>query len=81
MFLENGIVKKLILDDKNNLFDDIKEVEIVEYDLYDADDTGKLFIKVIDNGQEIEYPVDPQALYVFIKPVKNNTISKEKQLE
>ncbi len=81
LFLENGIVKKLILDDKNNLFDDIKEVEIVEYDLYDADDTGKLFIKVIDNGQEIEYPVDPQALYVFIKPVKNNTISKEKQIE
>lgn len=81
LFLENGIVKKIILDDKNNLFDDIKEVEIVEYDLYDADDTGKLFIKVIDNGQEIEYPVDPQALYVFIKPVKNNTISKEKQIE
>ena len=47
LFLENGIVKKLILDDKNNLFVDIKEVEIVEYDLYDADDTGKLFIKVI----------------------------------
>ena len=81
LFLENGIVKKLILDDKNNLFDDIKEVEIVEYDLYDADDTGKLFIKVIDNGQEIEYPVDPQALYVFIKPVRNNAISKEKQIE
>lgn len=81
LFLENGIVKKLILDDKNNLFDDIKEVEIVEYDLYDADDTGKLFVKVIDNGQEIEYPVDPQALYVFIKPVRNNAISKEKQIE
>lgn len=81
LFLENGIVKKLILDDKNNLFNDIKEVEIVEYDLYDANDTGKLFIKVIDNGQEIEYPVDPQALYVFIKSVKNNAISKEKQIE
>ena len=81
LVIENGIVKKLILDDKNNLFDELPELDIVEYDLYDANDTGKLYIKVIENDIEVEYPVDPQALYVFIKPVRNKQLSKEKQQE
>jgi len=81
LVIENGIVKKLILDDKNNLFDELPELDIVEYDLYDANDTGKLYIKVIENDIEVEYPVDSQALYVFIKPVRNKQLSKEKQQE
>lgn len=82
LIIKDGKVVKLICDEKNNLFEDIKAYEIVSYDLFDKDDTGYLFIRVKDEeGKEIEYPVDPQAYYVFTKPVKNNKISKEKQLK
>ena len=80
--IKDGKVVKIICDEKNNLFDTIKSYEIVSYDLFDALDTGYLFIKVKDEeGKEIEFPVDPQAYYVFTKPVKNNKISNEKKLK
>ena len=78
---ENGKVKKIICTEDSELFKDLKSYELVSYDLFDANDTGKLFIKVLDGQTEIEFPVDPQAYYVFAKPVKNNKLSKEKQLE
>lgn len=81
LVIENGVVKKIILDDKNNLFDNVEEFDLVSYDLYDVNDTGKLFIKVIENEKEIEYPVDPQALYVFSKKVLNTQLSKEKKIK
>jgi regulator of sigma E protease len=49
LVIENGIVKKIIIDDKNNLFDDIEELDLISYDLYDANDAGELFIKVMQN--------------------------------
>ena len=81
LVIENGVVKKIILDDKNNLFSDVKELDILEYDLFDANQTGNLYIKVKDNDLEINYPVDAQALYVFIKPVKNKALSKQQTID
>lgn len=81
LILENGIVKKIICTENNDLFKNLKEYDLISYDLFDANDTGKLFIKVRDGEEEIEFLVDPQALYVFTKPVKNNKLSKEKQLD
>lgn len=81
LIIENGIVKKIICTEDSELFKDLKAYELVSYDLFDANDTGKLFIKVLDGQDEIEFVVDPQALYVFAKPVKNKSLSKEKQIE
>lgn len=78
---ENGKVKKIICTEDSELFKDLKSYEIISYDLFDANDTGNLFIKVLDGQDEIEFLVDPQAYYVFAKPVKNKSLSKEKQLE
>lgn len=81
LVMENGKVKKLVLNDKNNVFNDLCELEIVEYDLFDANDSGNLFIKVIENGNEVTYPVDAQALYVFVKEVKQNSLSKQQVID
>lgn len=81
LIIENGIVKKIICTENNNLFDHLKTYDLISYDLFDANDTGNLYIKVRDGENEIEFPVDPQALYVFTKPIKNKQLSKEKQLD
>lgn len=81
LVIENGIVKKIICTENSELFNDLKEYDLISYDLFDANDTGKLYIKVKDGDEEIEFPVDSQALYVFAKPVKNKQLSKEKQIE
>ncbi len=41
LVIVDGVIKKIIIDDKNNLFDTLKEVQVLEYDLFDANDTGK----------------------------------------
>lgn len=82
LLLENGIVTKIIFEDKDNIYDEAKVYQIVNYDLFDKDDTGHLFITVKGETEEegnIELPVDPQAMYVMAKPVKNKELSKEKQ--
>ena len=81
LVIENGIVKKIVCNDENNLLAHLKAYDLISYDLFDVNDTGKLFIKVMDGEQEVEFPVDPQALYVFVKPVKNTSLTKEKQIE
>ena len=80
LIIEDGIVKKIVFDDKENLFEEAKEYTLLEYDLFDAEDTGKLYIKVSGNELlEEEFIVDQQAYYVFVKPIKNKEITKEKQ--
>lgn len=82
LVIEDGIVKKIICNDENNLLHDIPSFKLLSYDLYDEADSGYLFIKVEnDFGEEIEFEVDKQALFVFTKPVKNKGLSKEKQIE
>lgn len=82
LVIEDGIVKKIVCNDENNLLNHIPSFKLISYDLYDEADSGYLFIKVEnDFGEEIEFEVDKQALFVFTKPVKNKGLSKEKQIE
>lgn len=83
LLIEDGKVIKIILDDNNDLYKNVKKYEVVDYDLFDAFDTGHLFIKVKGEteGEFIEFPVDPKALYVITKVVKNPNYSEEKKLQ
>ncbi len=79
LVIENGVIKKFIVDDKNHLFDEYPLYEIVRYDIFDEQDTGKLFMVVKENEEEVEYPVDPQAMYVFTKPYTGEITDIEKK--
>lgn len=81
LIIENNIVKKIVFDENNTLFPNLKDCQVIDYDLFDALDTGELYIRVLDDETEIKYSVDSQALFVFTKPIKNKNLSKEKQIE
>ncbi len=80
LFIIDGVIKKIVLNDKDNLFTDLSEVQVLEYDLFDAQDTGKLYMKILESEKEVEYAVDPQALYVFCKPIKNTSLANDKKI-
>ena len=66
----DGVVKKFYIDAKNPLFNDIKAYELVSYDIFDANDTGNLFVEVKDEDNPdsiVTYKVDPQAMFVLAK--------------
>ena len=70
MEIVDGIVKKFYVDEKNIHFNDIKAYELVSYDIFDANDTGKLFVEVKEDENDEDttvYPVDPQAMFVLAK--------------
>lgn len=79
LVIENGVIKKFVVDDKNHLFDEYPLYEIVRYDIFDEQDTGKLYMVVKENDEEVEYPVDAQAMYVFTKPYTGETTDIEKK--
>lgn len=66
LHIENGIIKGFYLDVEN---DEIKypEYEFTEYDIYDKEKTGNLYMDVVDNGNVVRYPVDPQAVIYYRK--------------
>lgn len=64
--IEDGIVKKFYLDDT---FTEAPKYRHIAHDTYDEANTGNLWIKVmpLDSDEEIEFKVDPKALYVTKK--------------
>lgn len=90
ILLEEGIIKKIYLNIDNDLFDDLPTVTILEYDLFDKEETGNLFIRckykeanasIEAMNEEVTYPVDPQAMFVFTKaiPATKENLPKEKK--
>ena len=68
--IENGIVTKFYVDEKNIHFNDIPAYTLVSYDIFDEADTGNLFIEVKENEEDestITYKVDPCAMFVLAK--------------
>ena len=68
--IEDGIVKKFYIDEKNIHFNDIKAYELINYDIYDEADTGNLFVEVKEDensDSSIVYKVDPQAMFVLAR--------------
>lgn len=67
LVIEDKIVKKIIIDEHHPLFQDLESVRICRYDLFDLEQTGKLFIEVETKEGIMNYDVDPQAFFVFTK--------------
>ncbi len=67
----DGVVKNIYTDISNPKYQDIALYEVVNYDIFDEQETGNLFIVVKgDNGvDEVEYKVDPQA-FVYEKKLE-----------
>lgn len=56
--IENGIIKGFYLTED----DAYPEYDIVSYDIYDANQTGNLYMVVSKDGVEERFSVDPQAI-------------------
>lgn len=58
--------------------------KIVKYDIFDAEQTGNLYMTVVEDGVEVTYPVHPQAM-LYDKKLKmqiapyNRTINSKKK--
>ncbi|MDD3191426.1 MAG: RIP metalloprotease RseP [Bacilli bacterium] len=65
--IENGIVKKIYIDSKNQTFSEITHFKISRHDLFDQNQTGNLFIETEENNQYFTYPVDAQAMFMMEK--------------
>ena len=66
LVIENGIIQKICFEIDSKLFKDIPLFDLKEYDLFDKEDTGKLYMTVVDaNGGEMTLPVDKAASYLF----------------
>lgn len=63
----DGVIKKIYIDNNKKIFSDIPEFNLLDYDLFDSNDTGKLYMNVNDGENTFNYRVDPQAMYVFGK--------------
>lgn len=60
--IENGVVKGIYLN-ANDTAIDYPVHDIINYDLFDRDETGNLFLETRSEGGEFHYyPVDPQAM-------------------
>lgn len=57
----DGLVKGIYLPSANN--QSFPMYQILDYDLFDASDSGNLFIKVLENENEVVYPVDKVCYY------------------
>lgn len=86
LVIEDGIVKKICFEVDLPLFKNIPLYKLVSYDLVDKENTGSLFIKVLVDSEEIEFPVDSKASYIyaksgFVKADLSKEESKSKYIE
>jgi regulator of sigma E protease len=63
----NDVVKKIYIDSKTKVFNDAPTYKLLKYDLFDVNDTGKLYMILGDEYSSKEYLVDQKAMYVFAK--------------
>lgn len=81
--IEDGIIKAFYLD--NGQIFDFPEYRLLEYDIFDAEQTGNLYMKVEKNGETYNFPVDPQAIIhmgkqeIQIAPYNRTLGSKSKR--
>lgn len=80
----DGVITKIYIDPKSAEFKNKPEFILGEYDIFDQQETGNLYMFLNDGHEEIKYPVDPQAMFVFEKQEfqiapYNRTINSKKK--
>ncbi len=64
---KNGIITKIYVDLDAPKFASVPRYRLVGYDLYDQKNTGSLYMRVEGEEGAVDWLVDPQAMYVFVK--------------
>lgn len=80
----NGIITKIYIDPKSKQFLEKPEYDLGMYDIFDANNTGDLYMYLNDGNSEVKYSVDKQAMFVFEKQEYqiapyNRTINSKKK--
>lgn len=85
----DGVIKGFYLDvdeeEGSKFYRNFPLYNIVNYDIYDEEQTGNLFMEVESNGEIVRYPVDPQAMMyqkkvaIQIAPYNRTLGSKSKR--
>ncbi|HHU55155.1 MAG TPA: RIP metalloprotease RseP [Acholeplasmataceae bacterium] len=65
--IKKGVIYKIYLDTECEVFSDIPEYKLINYDLYDEAQTGRLYMTIDDGNGPREVRVDSQALFVTEK--------------
>lgn len=60
--IEGNVIKRIHLDYDNEKLEHLPTLYIQNYDIYDAEETGKLYIRSLEDARIVEYLVDPQAM-------------------
>ena len=87
--IQNSVIKGFYLDTTDNKEDkfyrDLPLYKIISYDIYDQEQTGKLYMEVEKDGEVIRFGVDPQAIIyqkkeeLQIAPYNRTLASKNKR--
>ena len=85
----DGVIKGFYLDvdepEDSKYYRNFPVYKIVSYDIFDAEQTGNLYMDVEENGETVHYPVDPQAILyqkrisMQIAPYNRTLASKSKR--
>lgn len=84
--IQDGVIVGIYQDVNNAKCKDFPLHDIVSYDIFDEHDTGKLFITVKGEEEDVEYPVDPQA-FIYEKKMEyqiaphNRTLNSKSKRE
>lgn len=65
--LKNNVITKIYLDSDDPSISHLTTVYLQDYDIYDQEETGKLYICSLEEDLIIEYQVDPQAMLQYKK--------------
>ena len=83
LVIEDDIVKKICFEVDNPLFKDIPLYGLKDYDLYDENNTGDLYINTIkeqeDGFIEHKYKVDSKAEYIYCTTKNISKIKEDKK--
>ena len=85
----DGVIKGFYLDveekEDSKYYRNYPIYDIVSYDIFDKEQTGNLYMDVLENDETVRYPVDPQAMLyqkrisMQIAPYNRTLASKSKR--
>lgn len=78
LIIENDKVKKIVVKDDDDLYP-YPWLKLTGYDLFDKENTGNLFVKVIEGESEVTYNVECNAMCLYVGKVFNKNLPLSKK--